>query len=288
MFHLAVDNHQCKHVLFGCTHDQRFVETLKPYADNPIASTSITLINSGDSNSFLPFQTMPFEVIDLTSTFQYAENANHHIMSGGFHPSQMPRAANPAGDRQLQNSQKPPPFALDGQIDEESQEHATPTTEWIRYAGGTIVRPAGRASTSANMDLLEKYSSWEETTRSVLLNVDNQRIDKELPQCDPQALNRITKLQEEQRFCACYFLLANCASKDCNYRHTPDLSNEELLVLRHWMRRQRCPSRMECLKSTCFLGHICPYLPNCSRGRSCAFSKTHDIDRTVVKVLPAE
>ncbi|KAL9127552.1 MAG: hypothetical protein Q9217_003594 [Psora testacea] len=263
LFQLAVGNRQCRHVLFGCTHDQRFVEVLRPYADNPVTSACVTLINSGNPNGFLPSQTMPFEVINLRSVFQYA---------------------GPAEDGRSPKIQKYLSSAFDEPANNEGYGRASTTQEWTSYAGSTPSQVARRRSDSEDRNLQAKYSSWEENTRVILLNVDDQRIDKILPQCEPQALARMKKLDEKKHFCGYYHLLGDCAGEDCKYRHGQPLKEEELLVLRHWMRRLPCTLRMACRKPTCIYGHICANLPDCPHGRSCNFRKTHDVDPTAVKV----
>ena len=276
LFQLAVGNRQCKHVFFGCTHDRKYVNLLQSHAENPITSACITLINSGVSNAFLPFQTMPFEVINLNSTFEYLNRVDHQSAFG----------AATLGNPQFQKAQTRLPIGFDGPADGDIQLKESNVDKWIRYAcQSPPERDTSRTDYSPGLKPHGMNSSWEEATDAVFLNVNNQRIDKALPESDPQTLIEMTKLNEKQHFCAYYLLLNNCRNNnDCNYRHSPFLDEQQLLVLKNWMRRTRCPLEGGCRKPRCFQGHSCPFLPKCPQGGSCVFSKTHDEDQTIVKM----
>jgi hypothetical protein len=118
---------------------------------------------------------------------------------------------------------------------------------------------------------------------AVLLNAAGQRVDAELPQPPPEALNiwnhKIKKAK--MRYCRMHHLHPRGCKGGCGYSHGP-LSEEEKLVFRHDLRLERCHVGVECHDAKCFYGHNC----SCGKQPCNFFPEMHNVDVTTVHVLP--
>ena len=143
------------------------------------------------------------------------------------------------------------------------------TDQWRNFGG------AGRSKVPWNGDGL---------SQSILLNIDLQRIDEALPPCDPDTMKRFSKLTSGQRFCANFCLLGECPTANCTFRHDNKLTSEELLCLRHSLRRVPCTAGTRCRRRDCYYGHVCLNYPKCQYKNACHWRKTHGMNLTVVYI----
>ena len=248
-FRLAAGNLQCKHTLLGCTYETVYVDLLAPYASDPLASSCITLVNSGSLRALLSHETRPFGVIDLYSLFEYP----------GTPPSEQD---------------------YDGAYDSRRVKYSL--TNWLDHAGGIPPRAAKRPYSGWSTNSQDSELSWDRSNAKILLNVNDHRLDRPLDSCDSEILNSMTIRSQVQKFCHWHYLHKNCTNKGCEYRHE-ELNEEELKAVRMMARGIPCEQLGHCRKRNCHYGHICYRLPNCYR-RPCPFADTHGEDRSIVHV----
>ena len=217
---------------------------------------------------------MPFEVIDMKSLFVYEEATSKEAVGiAAKGTEEAPQLLDLSGEL---------PGVFD-ETPESDQKKAASAKEWTKFAGDPSAGHRFMQCTeSAHRGT---SSSWEDASRVILLNVDGQRLDAILPKWNREIFPKLTKLHETQQFCVDHYLRGQCFKKHCQFRHDPQLGEDGLLVLRHWMRGVPCKYLMECRDPECLKGHICPYGAACA-GPSCVFRKTHGLDQTVIKVWP--
>lgn len=93
---------------------------------------------------------------------------------------------------------------------------------------------------------------------STTFNDLRQRLDQDLPMCDPEARGTYRKkLLSGKRYCKSHFLAGQCSFSPCSFEHT-GLSAEEVKVCRADMRERPCNTGAYCKNLSCFYGHHCP------------------------------
>ena len=220
---------------------------LAPYGDNPIASSCITLIDTGSLGALPAYQTKAFSVIDLRDLFESPTILQNDLRRG----------------------------------------RSSPVMNWLNYASGIPARTANPGHSIWSTNPPDSKSSWETSNPKVLLNVNKHRLDRPLDLCDSKILESMTLRAQAEQFCNWYYLGGGCSINNCKYNHHEDLNDEELKALSVIARRSPCGFLGRCRNPKCFFGHICPSLPNCSCGRGgrlCPFKDTHGEDRSIVHV----
>lgn len=271
MFHLFVNNVQCKHLIFGCCHNSAYIVALEPYASNPITASRITLLKSYEDNTYfdgLPFASVefphvfrstPFKETDrLAEDVDYMQDFPQQSGSGGF-----------------------------------TREVEKPSAEVI---GEGAALPKRQAASNASVPLpnwhsqqMNRRSTWG-SNQMVLLNINDERIDPPLLEEDYDTLESMKDRMEVKRFCSYYHLQGNCVSLNptskqvCNFRHGPKLNSQEIVVLRNYAKKLPCGRGSRCRQSECVFGHNCRDQPGCTKGARCSLYKFHDVDPTVVRV----
>ena len=66
--------------------------------------------------------------------------------------------------------------------------------------------------------------------------------------------------------------------------HDERLDQQEILVLKHKMRKKVCFGGSWCRSFDCYYDHVCPY-PQCYYGSNCQFKFVHQVDGIVVSVV---
>lgn len=276
MFHIFVNNIQCKHVIFGCCHNVSYAVALESYISNPITASSITLLKSYEDKSY--FEGLPLNSVELPQVFRstpfketdilaqdddYMQSLPQNLNSGYTKSEAKKSSANEAagGDKAL--------------------------AKWQAAANASLplpARPHPRPQTKV-------HSGWV-TETNVLLNINDERIDHELGEVDHETSESMLDRMEVQRFCIYYHLQNFCLTvpqgKTCNFRHGPKLNKDELRFLKQYLRRSRCEFGSRCRKPDCLYGHVCPNQPGCERGPACAFYRFHEVDKTAVRIWSPE
>jgi hypothetical protein len=110
---------------------------------------------------------------------------------------------------------------------------------------------------------------------STIFNHLSQRLDQDLPTCDPKASGSYReKLQSGKRYCKSHFLAGQCSFSPCGFEHM-GLSVEEVKVCRAEMREKPCKTGVYCKNLLCFYGHRCPRV-GCT-GQSCRLKFSVDM-----------
>lgn len=127
-------------------------------------------------------------------------------------------------------------------------------------------------------------STWGPETKSILLNIDNQRVDSQLDKLDPTAIDSFKNRTMKRKVCMWYHLDGRCLNgSSCTYSHGPRLSAGEVEVLRFKNRENPCENGSKCRNPNCHYGHMCPQV-YCPKGYACRFRHVHGISRDAIKI----
>ncbi len=274
MLHLFAENHQCKHLILGCSHNGAYRVALEKYACNPIAASSISLLKSYETNTF--FEGLPFDSVEFPRLFRSTPYKKTDRLAEEMDYTQnVPQQ--PRSDcitREIETSS----------INEGAGKHEA-IAKWQASAAvavpvGVPARPPAR-----------NRSGWA-SENSVLLNVNDERVDRELREVDDEISESMLDRMEVRRFCLFYHLQNSCGAtllgKPCKFRHGPRLSDAELRFLKLDARKMPCNFGSRCRRADCMYGHVCPDQPGCSRGSNCLLYQFHEVDKTVIKIWSPE
>lgn len=277
MFHLFANNVQCKHVIFGCCHDVAYAVALESYASNPIAASRITLLKSYEDKSY--FEGLPFNSVEFSHVFRCTPYKRTDLLIGDddYMQDSSKQSDSSWGDETLARRQVAQSSANELAREEEA------LARWQATTNASIplpTRPRPRPQT-------EVQSGWA-ADKTVLLNINDERIDHELKEVDYETSESMLDRMEVQRFCVFYHLQNYCLTtalgKVCNFRHGPRLNKNELRFLRQDFKKMRCDYGSQCRKPDCFYGHMCTSQPGCEKGSTCAFFRLHEVDKTAVRI----
>ncbi|KAM0626526.1 hypothetical protein ACHAQG_002442 [Verticillium nonalfalfae] len=260
-------NPTCRHVIFGACHDNGYVRELEKRFPSPEARDRLTLLES--------FQVgREYRSLGVSKTVRMESIFRTDFLSGPVSP--LLSSSTTAVSRS--------PTASSSGVSSEG--HAThQASTWARAAapfpsdegsaqhggngggGGTGHTPLSAATARRFLDL---------ESGAILVNAQGQRVDAELPALAPGAAASWNRKTNEggMRFCRTFQLSGRCANKvACGYSHAT-LSEEERMVYRSLMRRQKCHIGPGCRDRTCCYGHHC----SCE-GTKCKFpGAQHRID----------
>lgn len=272
MFHLFANNVQCKHLIFGCCHNSAYAVTLEPYASNPIAASSVTLLKSYEDNTYfegLPFNSVRFPHIFRSTPFKETGRLAEDVDYRQVHPQ----------------------IHASGGISRDLRKNSA-----NKAAGGNEALGKGQAASNASIPLqtrkhgpINPRSTWG-SNQTVLLNINDERVDPPLLEEDYDTSESMKDRMEVKRFCHFYHLLGTCASVNpsdrqvCRFRHGSELSPQETVVLRNYVKELACVRGSKCRQPDCIFGHTCHGQPECTKGARCLFYKFHEVDPTVVRV----
>ena len=275
MFHLFVNNVQCKHLVFGCCHNRDYAVALEPYLSNPITVSTITLLKSYEDNTYyesLPFNSVAFPHVFRSTPFRATDRLGEAI----DYMQDLPQPSN----------------GITREVEKFSENEIAGENEalakWQAASNASIPVPT-RNPRPTNP---RPRSTWG-SNQTVLLNINDERVDPPLLEEDYDTAEDMKDLMEVQRFCHFYHLTGNCAlqnlgpKQECKFRHGPKLNLNETLVLRNYVKDMPCPRGSKCRIGDCMFGHTCHEQPGCTKGTRCPLYKFHKVDPTVVKVGPS-
>ena len=250
MFRLFAENSHCKRLFFGCCHNCAYATSLRYYSGKPI-----TLLESSEGDPTSPlFKALPFETIGFTQTFHLAASSD--------------RSSHPASSVDYAKSN---PMPNNGNIEG--------IAKWQEAANDHIGSPQNIHRSSA---------SPHRKRRTIILNVNDERVDSPPQKEDPESKKLMLKRIAEKKYCTFYHLLDTCLTdrtgKVCKYRHGPRLNSHELAILKNFSRRLPCTIGPTCRNTHCIFGHTCEKQPGCPFGEGCNLARFHDIDKTAVRV----
>lgn len=109
-------------------------------------------------------------------------------------------------------------------------------------------------------------------------NSAGQRLDMDLPQCDPEMINRVKAM----KLCNRHYLTV-CSHRPCKNSHDfRQLTAEESTALRRIARSVPCYNESPCRDRGCLYAHHCIYGIRCTKGLECRFA--HITDEIVAEV----
>lgn len=126
-------------------------------------------------------------------------------------------------------------------------------------------------------------TTWAANERTVLLNVNDERVDSNLGPIDAEASARVAERCEHHKMCNDFHLRDKCWSASCIFAHAPRLDPKELVVLKYKARYLKCERGSACRIPDCWHGHMCPNR-HCTRPTTCRFKEFHHVDKTAVTV----
>ena len=284
-------NAQCKHVFFGPCNDNGYVVVLESCKRD--YASRLTLIESRPCEQAfidLGFNRIAFPRIFRTENLP-AKPAT--VMPPVMPPT--PVSMRSSSIPQMQPTIAPfiPQSTSPAPSSDSGNGNGTPPT-WA-----TVGR------NGANSKTINIASKKVPVRKHILVNVNDERIDAELPRTDPGAEKRFAdRLKTKGKLCNNYHLTGNCrcrhlfpistgvkalyktrmlttsvgdAGEYCDYNHGERLSPGEQLVLKHKARSRTCPQREVCRDLDCTFGHHCKFGNSCWLD-SCWFAQTHNVD----------
>lgn len=262
MFHLFADNVQCRHLIFGCCHNSAYAVALEQYASNPITASSITLLKSYEDDTY--FENLPFGSVEFPSVFRSKPfNATGRM---GEDIEFMQDFPHPSASVQIARESAQGVTEKDGAL-----------ARWQAASNAAIPLPTRHPRPT------DSTSSWA-STQTVLLNINDDRVDPPLLDEDYDTAEDMKDRMEIKRFCHFFHLQNNCINPGCKFRHGPRLNPKEMDVLRNYVRGLPCAAGSKCRRRECVFGHSCHDQPGCIRGGRCSLYRFHHVDPTVVRV----
>lgn len=280
IFKLHLYDCHCRHILFGCSHDNGYARLLEDIADSSILNR-ITLLEG------VPFER---ELAQLKSRYQTTRfqglfrTSKINIHQSTYSHSPKPKTANsllsgtgyvPLSVAQYQSPYQP---TIIGRADSASPSNRTtlnPTAP--TWASAAMAAPPYIASPPPTPPV--------NTTKTVPRNRYGQRIDP-ITTCDPNEVKRIKTL----KMCNVHYLRNDCPYDPCTHDHYYKPTKNELVTLRHVSRMTPCKFGSDCDDLKCIYGHVCPNSEigkkSCRWGENCRFEREqHGIEMTAVKLM---
>ncbi|KAK3701475.1 hypothetical protein LTR37_015449 [Vermiconidia calcicola] len=280
---LFLPNAQCKHVFFG------------PCLDNGYLVVSISLKNHFPSTRVIEHQlTLSHKVLeryrrDYASRITLIETraAEPGFVELGFNMVRFPsifRSDNLPS--KPSNTISPTPFAPPVRAISTSQMQPStapfvpksaspaPSSDSASSSSWATVGKSGMTAKTLNI-----ASKKAPVRKFILVNVHDERVDAELPRCDPGAEKRFgDRLKSSGKFCNNFHLTGKCQSGEyCDYNHGERLTPGEQLVLKHKARSRSCPGKEYCRDLGCTFGHHCKFGKACYMP-DCWFDSSHGMD----------
>ncbi|KZF24460.1 hypothetical protein L228DRAFT_259674 [Xylona heveae TC161] len=256
---LFIHNHQCKHILFACTHDNGYVPVLDQYRVDEKLRSRVSLLNAMPMAS--GFIELPFRSVEFPAVFR----------SEPLPPPKpiAPPVAVRKPSAESNSISEPVSFAS-------AAATALPAKTSSPVNGGLVIQVSGSTpKPKITMDMLG--------LGVILLNSEDQRVEPELGKYDPAVYQQSLRTNKLKGVCNKYHLLGTCTSSNCPFSHAK-LTEEEKMVLRYNTRKSPCSYGLECRDFYCLYGHKCPH-PVCHYGPTCSFKGMHRIDQKVAKKL---
>ncbi|KAG7141713.1 hypothetical protein HYQ45_001752 [Verticillium longisporum] len=256
-------NPTCRHVIFGACHDNGYVRELEKRFPSPEARDRLTLLES--------FQVgREYRSLGVRKTVRMESIFRTDFLSGPVSP--LLSSTTTAVSRS-------PTASSSGVSSEGHAAHQAPT--WARAAAspsdeGAAQHGGGGSTGHTPPSAVTARRFLDLESGAILVNAQGQRVDAELPALAPGAATSWNRKTNEcgMRFCRTFQLSGRCANKmACGYSPAT-LSEEERMVYRSLMRRQKCHVGPGCRDRTCCYGHHC----SCE-GAKCKFPEAqHRID----------
>lgn len=272
-FNLFIDNVQCKHIYFGCALKPESVSILSEYQFNPIIADSITLLQSSppEPATYKP----PFDIVQFRKIFKSSEDGLGDGQTG-WDSIQERGQANVSPAMSISNDfSGNQDAALEGWARSAHDQAKSGLTTPTPRHDPRFSRPHAYAR--------EPIGSWHANSKTIWLNINNERVDPELGKIDQGAYDQLKTRAQNTTLCGWYHLTGHCSSSVCEYAHGPRLPPALADALRQRVRAWTpCRNGSACRQVNCIYGHMCPEA-DCTKGHACRYAKLHGKDRTAVR-----
>ncbi|KAL9619171.1 MAG: hypothetical protein Q9160_006180 [Pyrenula sp. 1 TL-2023] len=240
----------CRAIFLACCHDSGYVAEFNKYRRDPIVEPKTVLVRAAAQAR--GFNDLSFAQCELGMVFQ---------------------------DEPLKAKSTPKPRPAVA-VTETVEPVQPPQTNGVpikpTYSSAAMdfpiimpTRPASQAQVQA-----PKPTSPPPNPDKVPVNRFGQRIDTRLKSASQRDEDRFHDRINEQKLCNAYYLGGYCYNGDrCHYDHSA-IDDGIKLVLQRTARQILCRDGGHCRKKGCYMGHQCPFFPECyssNTGRRCAF-----------------
>lgn len=259
---------QCKHIYFAPCHDTGYLPVLESYCRDQKTASRITLVETRPSE--YGFRALGLNMINMPRLFRSEDIVVRPELTTS---------------RSAQNQQ----FVVPASATMNKTVDVQPTMPVALVDVSTNTASSSWATVGKNIPAQKTISIAAKnapTPKSCLLNVNDERLDSELPRPDGAAESRyLAAVDKYGKYCNEYHLTGKCTQGDkyCPYHHGTKLVKSDLLVLTHKARSLHCINRSRCRNVDCTFGHVCKFGKLC-RFESCSFRETHDTDRVSVSL----
>lgn len=324
LLELHLRGYQCRHILFGCSHDNGYARTLEKYSMNPEVLRHVTLLEG------VPFEKeliqLPHKKTKLPGLFRdtkiningvdlltestrlrHDSRSSFNPASGVFTPfSQTPARTPPAVSSRLGPRVGSPALSLpirDALTRSSSiaSSSAVSDVQITANGGGGGGGSGGWASIAAKnahkpLQELPKPAPEPKVIGPVIRqNKHEQRLDPHMDY-DHDRVYELKKL----KLCNQHYIGRGCCHWEagngaCPHKHDYPLSVKDSKWLRVVARETVCKKGTSCVDFDCIYGHHCPYPKanegsmrgiGCINGDACRFAREmHGMDMAVVKTI---
>ncbi|KAF2670665.1 hypothetical protein BT63DRAFT_244835 [Microthyrium microscopicum] len=304
----------CERIFLACCHDNGYVAELDKYRHDPVARNKTLLVKH--KNTGAQYRDTPFGMVDFGEVFEpmpdkpiFRSPQFTQLLPIGS-PSPVSAAAIP----QAVNTVTTPKAVKNGKTTNGAAiNHAVqaannaanplttprlPTPEESSVNGDR--RPSNSNSNSyagitsaANQERQPGNISVKPAPpkpKGIPVNRAKERIDIPLQPPNQIELEKFNKRRERSgaNLCNNLHLTGFCGKYNCVYDHDP-IDDGMRKTLRHKARALKCPFGTGCIKESCFLGHQCPWLEQCTNNK-CQFTDAqhYGFDTKIFGTVAAE
>ncbi|OCK93109.1 uncharacterized protein K441DRAFT_567191 [Cenococcum geophilum 1.58] len=285
-FKLYIHDVRCRHIFFGCSHDNGYARVLEELSTEQLYLDRITLLEGVPFEkelSALPFNTKKFETIFRSSKINVFDVPN------GFPPPFPPPLRGMAqlglGAPQNTTQQQTPTPSVStvAPVEKFPTLQAAQQSTWATKAAAP---PPPGQSPSPTYEALSR----DDNPATISRNRAGQRVDPPVRNYDKEEVNRVKNI----KMCNVHFLRGECPFGDnCTHVHRYNPTPTEVATLRLVARMAPCQNGSACEDVKCIYGHRCPApeaKPGVKGGKNCIFGdkckfpvELHALDTNVVK-----
>ncbi|MCJ1480202.1 hypothetical protein MMC06_000356 [Schaereria dolodes] len=282
LFKLHLYNCHCRHIIFGCSHDNGYARLLEDIADRPMLN-QITLLEGVPFERELAmlkskYESTKFESLFRTSKInvyqqQFQQPVRNQTMT---QPIPLPT---PQLTQQSIHYQSPYQPVVSRSSSASITNSMNPMA--VSWASTAISTPPAHVASPPPTPTPQSSSS---VINVIPRNKYGQRVDSSM-QYDKSEMKRVQKLH----MCNVHFLRGDCLYGDeCTHDHYYKPNKNELQTLKYITRQTPCRFGPGCDDTKCIYGHRCPTgtegSKKCLFGDACRFDlEMHGIDTTVVR-----
>lgn len=282
-FRIFLPNLQCKHIIFGPSHDNGYLPVLDPLKNDRTTSAHLSLLETLPAQS--GFKALGFPLVRFPAVFR-SQNlpdkpfAMNSLAQDKSFPmpirTQSNHTISPPPQQQMQIAAQPLT-----NVANKSAPYGAPSISPVPSNGSNeaswaaVGKKAGAGT--KEFDIAPKKQAQ---AKYILVNAYDERVDESLPRFDKAAMNRLYQRVSKHKVCNDYHINGHCETGEyCDYDHGERLSKGEQLALMHQARKRCCSNESECNIMACVSGHICPGGQQCY-GSTCFFARFHNVDPT--------